>query len=95
MPASFVTSAVHGGHPRGVRGVHALTPAPFTAASGEACPHVDPSGFCHQLPESNFTNNVAEVLITIPDRTGKTGFGPGAGNVTNTELIDDENRPDK
>jgi hypothetical protein len=38
---------------------------------------------------------VAEVLITIPDRTGKTGFGPGAGNVTNTELIDDENRPIK
>ena len=68
---------------------------PFTAAAGEPCPHRDLSGFCHQLPESNFTNNVAEVLITIPDRTGKTGFGPGSGNVTDTELIDDENRPDK
>src|SRR3989442_831830 len=68
---------------------------PFTAAAGEPCPHIDLSGFCHQLPESNFTNNVAEVLITIPDPNGKTGFGPGAGNITNTELIDDENRPDK
>ncbi len=68
---------------------------PFTAAAGEACPHTDPAGFCHQLLESNYDNNVGEVLITIPDRPGKTGFGPGAGNVTNTELIDDENRPDK
>jgi len=68
---------------------------PFTAAAGEACPHVDPHGFCHQLLESNYDNNVGEVLITIPDRTGKTGFGPGAGTITNDELIDDENRPDK
>src|SRR6266568_2146901 len=68
---------------------------PFTAAAGERCPFTDVSGFCHQLPERDFTNNVAEVLITIPDRTGKTGFGPGAGDLTNAELIDDENRPDK
>jgi len=68
---------------------------PFVAAKGEPCPHVDPDGFCHQLLESRYDNNVAEVLITIPDRVGKTGFGPGAGNITNTELIDDENRPDK
>src|SRR5213594_1359581 len=68
---------------------------PFTAAAGEPCPHRDLSAFCHQLPESDFTNNVAEVSITIPDRPGKTGFGPGSGNLTDTELIDDENRPDK
>ncbi len=68
---------------------------PFVAAAGEACPHVDAHGFCHQLLESNYDNNVGEVLITIPDHPGKTGFGPGAGNITNTELIDDENRPDK
>jgi len=29
---------------------------PFTAAAAEPCPHTDLSGFCHQLPESNFTN---------------------------------------
>ena len=66
---------------------------PFTAAVGERCPFTDLSALCHQLPESDYTNNVAEVLISIPDRTGKTGFGPGAGNTTNDELIDDENRP--
>src|SRR5712692_6566594 len=68
---------------------------PFVAANGEPCPHVDLAGFCHQLPESNYDNNVAEVLITIPDGVGKTGFGPGAGIAPPDELIDDENRPDK
>lgn len=68
---------------------------PFVAKGQEPCPHVD-ARFCHQLLESNYDNNVGEVLITIPDRTGKTGFGPGSGNnLTNDELVDDENRPDK
>ncbi len=50
---------------------------------------------CHNFFESNYGNNTAEVRITIPDRTGKTGFGPGADNQAGTEILDDENRPDK
>lgn len=73
---------------------------PFTPVAGDPpCPATDGHGFCHQLRESNYDNNVAEVVITIPaTRTGKTGYGPGGGqqlpnNVEN--LIDDENRPSK
>ena len=68
---------------------------PFVAKGKEPCPHVDPDGFCHQLLESRYDNNVAEVLITIPDHPGKTGFGPGGGQDPQAEIIDDENRPDK
>ncbi len=68
---------------------------PFTAALGEPCPHVDPAGFCHQLLESDYSNNVAQVRITIPDRVGKTGYGPGGGTLPKDDMIDDENRPDK
>ena len=75
---------------------------PFVPGAGDpACPaaRIDTHGFCHQLAESNYENNVAEVVITIPEgRPGKLGYGAGAGaplpnNVHN--LIDDENRPSK
>ena len=49
---------------------------PFTAGAGEPCPFTDPSGFCHQLPELNYFNNVAEIQIQIPDHPGKQGVGP-------------------
>lgn len=68
---------------------------PFTARGKEVCPVTDSAGFCHMFRESNYDNNVAEVRITIPNHTGKTGFGPGADNQAGTEILDDENRPDK
>ncbi len=52
---------------------------PFVAAAGEACPHVDPDGFCHQLPESDYSNNVGEAIVDIPDHPGREGVGPMAG----------------
>jgi hypothetical protein len=52
---------------------------PFVPVAGEACPNTDTQGFCHQLPESDYTNNSVSVSIAIPDRPGKTGFGPAAG----------------
>jgi Lysyl oxidase len=60
---------------------------PYTPAAGEPCrvlEKIDADGnqICHQLPESNYANNVADVPITIPDRPGKTGFGPAAGSLT-------------
>jgi hypothetical protein len=49
---------------------------PFVAAPGEPCPSVDSNGFCHQLPELNYGNNVSEIQITIPAHPGKQGVGP-------------------
>jgi hypothetical protein len=52
---------------------------PFVEVSGEACPFKDTAGFCHMLPESDYTNNVGEVIIEIPDHPGRTGVGPLSG----------------
>jgi hypothetical protein len=49
---------------------------PFVAGQGEACPHTDLNGFCHQLPESNYDDNVGQVRITIPSHPGRQGVGP-------------------
>lgn len=53
---------------------------PFSAKRNEPCPFIDSNGFCHQLPESNYDNNVGQVTINIPNRPGKTGVGPEAGS---------------
>jgi len=38
---------------------------------------IDPAtGLYHMLPESNYADNVAEVLVTIPDHRGKQAVGP-------------------
>jgi len=53
---------------------------PFVAGPNEACPHVDSAGLCHQLPETNYNDNVGTALISIPDHPGRKGVGPLAGN---------------
>jgi hypothetical protein len=53
---------------------------PFVAKRGEACPFKDLNGQCHQLPESDYTNNVTQVPIFIPAHPGREGAGPLAGN---------------
>jgi hypothetical protein len=71
----------------------------FTPALGENCPALDTQGLCHQFAELDYDNNIAEVVITIPEgRPGKVGFGAGAGQqLPNNvhQLVDDENRPSK
>src|SRR2546422_11498660 len=67
---------------------------PFTPEAGEPCRALDPVStpghqVCHQIEESDYTNNVAEVTVDIPDHPGRSGSGPMAGTpVPNTE--DDE-----
>lgn len=62
---------------------------PFVAKGKEPCPFTDPNGFCHQLPESDYSNNVGQVTINIPDRPGRTGVGPEKGSPhVNPEPID-------
>jgi hypothetical protein len=50
----------------------------FAPTKTDPCRYADPNhpGICHQLPESNFENNTAEISITIPAHPGKQGVGP-------------------
>jgi hypothetical protein len=57
---------------------------PFVAQAGEPCPNVDTFGFCHQLPETNYNDNIGTAKITIPDHPGRAGVGPMAGNTDPT-----------
>jgi hypothetical protein len=62
---------------------------PFVAAADEPCPNVDPAGFCHTLPESDYANNVSQVSITVPDHNGRQSVGPLKNQPTlTTEPID-------
>ena len=58
----------------------------YVPQNGEPCRFADPNhqGVCHQLPESNYDNNVSEVTVTIPDHPGRSGFGPAAGSIVQT-----------
>ena len=66
----------------------------FVAAPGEPCPNLS-GGFCHQLPESNYNNNVAEATVVIPDHPGKTGVGPGTNDQAphDSDIHDDNGDP--
>ena len=50
----------------------------FVPTAGEPCRYADPNrpGVCHQLPESDFENNVSQITVTIPDHPGRQGVGP-------------------
>lgn len=65
---------------------------PFARRAGEVCPVVDPAGLCHMFKESSYTNNVGEIRIEIPDRVGRTGYGPGAGQYK--EELDSAHHPE-
>jgi hypothetical protein len=59
----------------------------FKASKNEPCRVLDPAtGLCHNFAEADYTNNVAEVLVTIPDHPGRDGYGPLAG----TKPLDNE-----
>jgi hypothetical protein len=63
---------------------------PYTVQKG-GCPRAsDPmTGECHQLEESNYANNVAQVTIKIPAHPGRSGAGPMAGTAVATEEHDE------
>jgi hypothetical protein len=64
----------------------------FQPTAGEPCRFPDPlhPGFCHQLPESDFENNVAQITITIPEHPGRQGVGPLKNQPAITEEPIDE-----
>jgi hypothetical protein len=57
----------------------------FVANPGQPCPFTDPQGLCHNFMESNYANNVGEVLVDIPDHPGRSGHGPLAGSNSSAE----------
>jgi hypothetical protein len=63
---------------------------PFVKGPDDKRCFLDTLGFCHQLAEANYANNVGKVTITIPDHPGKHGVGPLAGSPANDkEPLDD------
>jgi len=66
----------------------------FTAVAGERCPNLS-GGFCHQLPESNYDDNVGTATVVIPDHPGKTGTGPGTSDPKphDSDIHDDQGNP--
>ncbi|HYJ84932.1 MAG TPA: lysyl oxidase family protein [Pyrinomonadaceae bacterium] len=61
---------------------------PFVAKQGEPCPFKDTNGFCHQLPETNYDDNIGQTSILIPSHPGRKGAGPLAGNNEPAEECD-------
>jgi hypothetical protein len=60
---------------------------PYRATGVEPCRAFDPlTGLCHQIQESDYTNNVGEVTIDIPAHLGRDGVGPMAGSA----VLDEE-----
>jgi lysyl oxidase len=64
----------------------------FIPQGGEPCRFADPlhPGVCHQLPESDFENNISQVTITIPPHPGRQGVGPLKNQPAITEEPIDE-----
>lgn len=71
--------------PAGTYVIRVTVNPPFVAKKGEPCPYKDSNGFCHQLPETNYDDNVGQVTITIPNHPGRQGVGPLAGSTEPTE----------
>jgi hypothetical protein len=60
---------------------------PYVPTGGEPCRVLDSkTGLCHNFAESDYTNNVGEALVTIPDHPGRQGVGP----LNNTSPLDYE-----
>ena len=53
------------------------------------------AGVCHQLPESNYEDNVGEAVAAIPDHPGKSGSGPGTNDQAphDSDIHDDAGEP--
>ena len=67
-----------------------ITVNPAYTVSGD-CPLATEStakggrSVCHNFTESDYSNNVAVVPVTIPDHVGRSGHGPAVGKTENTK----------
>lgn len=64
--------------PPGVYTIEVEVNPAYAPDSKGNCPRVkDPlTGLCHQLAESNYTNNVGRATVTITGHPGRAGYGP-------------------
>jgi Lysyl oxidase len=64
---------------------------PYKADKNNPCRALDPAtGLCHALAEADYSNNVGQVLITIPAHSGRdgNGVGPLAGSKPEKEVAE-------
>lgn len=57
-----------------------VNPAFVSQGPDDPCRFSDTNGFCHQLPESSYDNNVGQVEVVIPPNVGRRESGPLAGS---------------
>ena len=72
-----------------------VNPAFVSSGPADPCRFKDVAGFCHQLPESDYTNNVGEATVDIPDHPGRSGVGPGTADKPphDSDIHDDNGEP--
>jgi hypothetical protein len=67
--------------PPGTYTIRITVDPPFVSSgTSDPCRFTDSVGLCHQLPESDYTNNVAEATVIITGHPGRTGIGPGTSD---------------
>jgi hypothetical protein len=63
---------------------------PFSKGADDKRCFLDANGLCHQLPELDYTDNVAEAVVDVADHPGRSGKGPGAkDDAPGKEALDD------
>ena len=63
--------------PPGVYTIEVHVNPPFAPdARGNCARARDSAGFCHQIAESNYGNNIGRATVIITDHPGKAGYGP-------------------
>jgi hypothetical protein len=57
-----------------------VNPSFVSTGAGDPCRYHETATLCHQLEESNYSNNVAESTVIITGHPGRTGIGPGTSD---------------
>ena len=77
--------------PPGTYTIEVVVNPPYAPDKRGNCPRVKDSatGMCHQIAESNYTNNVGRATVFITDHPGRAGYGPLKNNNTKVTADDD------
>ena len=60
---------------------------PFVCGDGDADRPRDPSGLCHLFAEGDYTNNIGEADVTVPDTVKQNGSGPGLSDALSPDEL--------
>ena len=76
--------------PPGVYTIEVHVNPPFAPDKKGNCVRAkDPAGFCHQIAESNYDNNIGTATVIITDHPGRAGYGPLKNNKDKITADDD------